>query len=528
MAASDAGRGASPPSGAVPPALEVIGVEKWFGSVHANSNINIRVAAGTIHGIIGENGAGKSTLMSVVYGYYQADSGEIRVNGKTLQIKGPEHAIASGIGMVHQHFMLVDTFTVLENIVLGVEGGRMLAPSLAAARSELERLERDFNLEVDPDAIVGELPVGVQQRVEILKALYRGADILILDEPTGVLTPQEVDHLFRILAALREQGKTIILITHKLREIMALTDEVTVMRSGEVVAQVYTAETTREDLAAMMVGRAVLLRVEKGEAHPGEVLLDVEDLSVKDHAGIARVKNISLQVRAGEILGIAGVAGNGQSELMEALPVILPRQSGHIRIKGEEIAGGTARGARNVRAAGVGHVPEDRQHMGLITSFEACESGILGYHRDEKYNGRVLMNHAAIVADVGRQMEEYDVRPPLPRLRTGAFSGGNQQKIVLGREMNRDPDILLVGQPTRGVDIGAIEFIHRRLVDMRDAGKAVLLVSVELDEILSLSDRIVVMFDGEIVGEVTQGEATEQMLGLMMAGERQTPRGSTK
>ncbi|MBT5675644.1 MAG: ABC transporter ATP-binding protein [Rhodospirillaceae bacterium] len=523
MAASDRGREASPPSGAAPPALEVIGIEKWFGTVHANSNVNVRVAPGTIHGIIGENGAGKSTLMSVVYGYYQADSGEIRVGGEPVQIKGPEHAIAAGIGMVHQHFMLVDTFTVLENIVLGVEGGRMLAPSLAAARSELQRLERDYNLEVNPDAIVGELPVGVQQRVEILKALYRGADILILDEPTGVLTPQEVDHLFRILAALREQGKTIILITHKLREIMALTDEVTVMRGGEVVAQVMTAETTREDLAAKMVGRSVLLRVEKGAAHPGAAFLEVADLCVNDHTGLARVKNVSFEVHAGEILGIAGVAGNGQSELMAALAGILPKKSGHILIKGEEIAGGTARGARNVRAAGVGHVPEDRQHMGLVTSFEACESGILGYHRDEKYNGRVLMDHTAIVADVGRQMEEYDVRPPLPRLRTGAFSGGNQQKIVLGREMDRDPDVLLVGQPTRGVDIGAIEFIHRRLVAMRDAGKALLLVSVELDEILSLSDRILVMFDGEIVGEVTQSEATEQALGLMMAGERQTP-----
>jgi len=519
MAVSEDGRGASPPSGAAPPALEVIGIEKWFGTVHANSNVTVRVAAGTIHGIIGENGAGKSTLMSVVYGYYQADAGEIRVNGETVHIKGPEHSIAQGIGMVHQHFMLVDTFTVLENIILGVESGRMLAPSLAAARDELERLERDYNLEVDPDAIVGELPVGVQQRVEILKALYRGADILILDEPTGVLTPQEVDHLFRILAALREQGKTIILITHKLREIMALTDEVTVMRGGEVVGKVNTAETTREKLAAMMVGRTVLLRIEKGEANPGDALLEIEDLSVNDRNGLPRVKNVSFSVRAGEILGIAGVAGNGQSELLEALAGILPPQSGRIRIKGEEISGSTARGPRNVRAASVGHVPEDRQRMGLVTSFEACESGILGYHRGEKYNGKILMDHAAVVADVGRQMTEYDVRPPLPRLRTGAFSGGNQQKIVLGREMDRDPDVLLVGQPTRGVDIGAIEFIHRRLVAMPDSGKAVLLVSVELDEIMSLADRILVMFNSGIV-EVAQGEATEQMLGLMMAGER--------
>jgi len=521
MTASEDGRGASLSSGAAPPALELIGIEKWFGTVHANFNVSVRIAPGTIHGIIGENGAGKSTLMSIVYGYYQADNGEILVNGQSTNIKGPQHAIASGIGMVHQHFMLVDTFTVLENIVLGVESGRMLAPSLAAARGELERLERDYNLDVDPDAIVGELPVGVQQRVEILKALYRGADILILDEPTGVLTPQEVDHLFRILAALREQGKTIILITHKLREIMALTDDVTVMRGGEVVAQVKTTETSREKLAALMVGRTVLLRVEKGEAHPGTALLEVEDLSVNDRSGLPRVKNVSFSVRSGEIVGIAGVAGNGQSELLEALAGILQPQSGHIRIKGEEISGTTARGARNVRAAGVGHVPEDRQRMGLITSFEANESGILGYHRDRKYNSAILMKHAAAVADVGRQMKEYDVRPPLPRLRTGAFSGGNQQKIVLGREMDRDPDVLLVGQPTRGVDIGAIEFIHRRLIAMRDSGKAVLLVSVELDEIMSLSDRILVMFNGEIVGEVVGSDADEQALGLMMAGERQ-------
>jgi ABC-type uncharacterized transport system ATPase subunit len=524
MATPEDGRGASPSSGAVPPALEVIGIEKWFGTVHANSNVSVRVAPGTIHGIIGENGAGKSTLMSVVYGYYQADSGEIRVAGQPVQIKGPEHAIAHGIGMVHQHFMLVDTFTVLENIVLGAESGRLLAPSLAAARDELARLERDYNLEVDPDAVVGELPVGVQQRVEILKALYRGADILILDEPTGVLTPQEVDHLFRILAALREQGKTIILITHKLREIMALTDEVTVMRGGAVVAQVQTAETTREDLAAMMVGRTVLLRVEKGEAHPGEALLEVENLSVADRTGLARVRDVSFAVRAGEIVGIAGVAGNGQSELLEALGGILPAQSGRILIKGEEIDGRLAHAPRLVRAMGLGHVPEDRQRMGLVTSFEAHESGILGYHRDEKYNGRILMDYRTITADIGELMAEYDVRPPLPHLRTGAFSGGNQQKIVLGREMNRDPDVLLVGQPTRGVDIGAIEFIHRRLVALRDSGKAILLVSVELDEIMSLSDRILVMFNGEIVGEMPAKEADEQTLGLMMAGERRPAR----
>ncbi len=518
MAPTDESQG--DPGGA-PPALELRNIEKWFGTVHANNNVAFRVERGTIHGIVGENGAGKSTLMSIVYGYYQADRGEIFINGAAAAIRGPQHAIARGIGMVHQHFMLVDTFTVLENVVLGVESGMMLRSSLTDALTELERLERDYNLEIDADAIVGDLPVGIQQRVEILKALYRGAETLILDEPTGVLTPQEVAHLFRILRALREQGKTIILITHKLREIMALTDRVTVMRQGKVVANLETAETTREELAAQMVGRTVLLRVEKTKATPGASLLEVEGLNVDDSNGVARVKDVSFTVRAGEIVGIAGVAGNGQSELLEALAGLRPTRSGRVALKGHAVEGsGRAGVARDVRGMGLGHVPEDRQRMGLITAFEASESGILGYHRDERYNGPIFLRHHAVVADVRRQMEEYDVRPVAPRLRTASFSGGNQQKIVLGRELDRHPDVLLVGQPTRGVDIGAIEFIHKRLIAMRDAGTAILLVSVELDEIMSLSDRILVMFNGEIVGELQQEEATEQALGLMMAGEQ--------
>lgn len=523
-AASKAAASARAPGhgGAVAPALELRNIDKWFGSVHANDQISLKVEPGTIHGIIGENGAGKSTLMSIVYGYYQADSGEILVGGKPVTIRGPEQAIAQGIGMVHQHFMKVDTFTVLENVVLGAETGMLLAPSLATARAELVRLERDYSLEVDPDAIVGDLPVGVQQRVEILKALFRGADTLILDEPTGVLTPQEVADLFRILRALREQGKSIVLITHKLREIMALTDNVTVMRQGAVVANVKTAETTREDLASLMVGRTVLLRVDKAPAQPGEIFLGVENLSVRDGNGVARVKGVTFDVRAGEIVGIAGVAGNGQSELLEALAGILPIEDGRVLFKGDEILSRKrTKTARQMRKIGLGHVPEDRHRMGLITSFEASESGILGYHRDTKYNSRILMDRGAVLEETARQMKEYDVRPPIPRLRTSSFSGGNQQKIVLGREMERHPDVLLVGQPTRGVDIGAIEYIHKRLIAERDAGKAILLVSVELDEIMSLADRIIVMFDGELVGELAQADATEQALGLMMAGERQ-------
>ena len=510
-----------PSGGSAVPALEVAGIQKWFGPVHANDDVSVAVAPGTIHGIVGENGAGKSTLMSIVYGYYQADGGEIRVGGEAVAIKGPEDAIGHGIGMVHQHFMLVDTFTVLENVVLGVEKGYLLRATLAEARQELERLEREYGLDVDPDAIVGSLPVGLQQRVEILKALYRGADILILDEPTGVLTPQEVDDLFRILRALRDQGRTIVLITHKLREIMALTDRVTVMRAGRVVDHVATAETDRAQLAAMMVGRSVLLRVDKDEAAPGEALLRVDNLAVRDRAGVLRVHDVSFAVHAGEIVGIAGVAGNGQSELLEALAGTLACERGSIALGGAPApAGGRAEAARAMRRRGLGHVPEDRQRMGLVTAFDASESGILGYHRERRYNPRMLMSRGTVTDAVGRTMADFDVRPPLPHLRTANFSGGNQQKIVVGREMGRSPDVLLVGQPTRGVDIGAIEFIHRKLVAMRDAGKAILLVSVELDEIMSLSDRILVMFDGAIVGEVAQADADERMLGLMMAGER--------
>ena len=514
-------------SGAAP-ALELRGIDKSFGAVHANADVSVSIAKGTIHGIVGENGAGKSTLMSIVYGYYQADAGEVRVDGTPAEIRGPADAIACGIGMVHQHFMLVDTFTVLENVILGVEGGPMLAASFETAKAELDRLERDYSLEVDPDALIGELPVGLQQRVEILKALYGGADILILDEPTSVLTPQEADHLFRILRALKDQGKTVILITHKLREIMALTDNVTVMRQGRVVAHVHTAETNREQLAEMMVGRSVLLRVEKTPASPGSAVLEVDHISVIDTSGVRRLKDVSFTVRAGEIVGIAGVAGNGQSELLEALAGIRLIDSGRIVIKGADTAAtDSSRSARDMRQLGLGHVPEDRRRMGLVISFQAYESAILGHHDHPLYTGRILMNRKAILEDVARQMRDFDVRPADPTLLTSSFSGGNQQKVVLTREMERDPDILLVGQPTRGVDIGAIEFIHRRLIAMRDAGKAILLVSVELDEIMSLSDRILVMFDGTIVGQVDQAEATERMLGLMMAGERMPMAGST-
>ncbi|WP_377277329.1 ABC transporter ATP-binding protein [Rhizobium sp. R86522] len=496
------------------PAIELIGIDKKFGAVHANKNINLTVAKGSIHGIIGENGAGKSTLMSILYGFYQADQGSIQIDGKPITIKDSQAAISSGIGMVHQHFMLVENFSVLENLMLGAEGGALLGKGTDAARAALKKLEEDYELEVDPDAIVEELPVGLQQRVEILKALYRGAEILILDEPTGVLTPAEADHLFKILGVLRDQGKTVILITHKLREIMAITDTVSVMRRGEMVATRKTAETTVEELAELMVGRRVLLHVEKKPANAGEIFLSVRNLTVKDNRGVVMVDNVSFDVRSGEIVGIAGVAGNGQSELLEAITGIRKPTSGEIWINGQNVAG---LDPAELRGIGVAHIPEDRHHMGLVLPFEESQNAILGYHRDERYGKGPFLNPDLMRKAAVEEIEKYDIRPPNPRLKTANFSGGNQQKIVVAREIERDPKLLIVGQPTRGVDIGAIEFIHKRIVETRDAGKAVLLVSVELDEIRSLSDRILVMFAGKVVGEKTP-DTGEQTLGLMMAG----------
>ena len=504
---------------AAAPAIELRGISKAFGPVQANKDISIRVMPGTIHGIIGENGAGKSTLMSILYGFYKADAGEIFINGTKTEIPDSQAAIAAGIGMVFQHFKLVQNFSVLENVVLGAEDGAMLRPSLAKARSALTNLAAEYELHVDPDAIVEELSVGHQQRVEILKALYRQADILILDEPTGVLTPAEADQLFRILDRLREEGKTIILITHKLREIMEITDTVSVMRRGEMTATVKTSDTDPEHLAEMMVGRKVLLRVDKSAAEPGEAILEVKNLRLVDDQGVERLKGIDLTLRKGEILGVAGVAGNGQSELLEVL-------GGYADATGQAVLNGvplplSGRGAdgRTRRSVGIAHVPEDRQSEGLIMEFMAWENMAFGYHHDSAYQKNALiMDNAGIQKEAEAKMQRFDVRPPNPKLRAKNFSGGNQQKIVVAREIESKPDVLLIGQPTRGVDIGAIEFIHQQIINLRDQGVAILLVSVELDEIFSLSDRIAVMFDGKLMGERMPNETNEKELGLLMAG----------
>jgi len=503
----------------VSPILELKNINKSFGHVQANKNINLKINQGTIHGIIGENGAGKSTLMSIVYGLYQADSGTISVSGKEIKLKSPRDSIESGIGMVHQHFMLVENFTVLENIVLGFEGEFVFGEKLKKAKQDLKNLCDTYKLNIDLDSVISDLSVGFRQRVEILKSLYRGAEIFILDEPTGVLTPQEVDELFKILRSLKEEGKTIVLITHKLNEIMDLTSEVSVMRQGEVVGHTKTTDTNKEKLAEMMVGRSVLLRLNKAEAKLGDVVFKVENLTVKDDLDVTRVKNVNLEIRAGEILGLAGVTGNGQTELLEALSGIRKVESGAIYLNDEKISDkDNLLDPRELKEKGLAHVPEDRQRMGLVTDFKAYENLIFGYHDQEPYSKSSILKDNDILSYSKKVMEEYDVRPRSPQLITSNFSGGNQQKIILSRELNENPKILLVGQPTRGVDIGAIEFIHQRLIDMRDKGAAILLVSVELDEVLSLSDRILVMFDGNIVGERINKDVTDRELGLLMAG----------
>ncbi len=505
-------------------AVTLNNINKKFGDVWANRNINLSIEKGSIHGIVGENGAGKSTLMSILFGFYEADNGQITINDKQVKIRSSDQAIALGIGMVHQHFMLVETLTVLENIVLGAEISWSLKKSLAPARKKLTDIAEKYGLSVPLDTPVGELPVGLQQRVEILKSLYRDADILILDEPTGVLTPQEADQLFEILNSLREQGKTIVLITHKLREIMHITDNVSVMRRGTMVAHRETAKTTPAELAELMVGRPVLLDVNKAPAVPAETKLSVQQLSLKDNRGVQLLTDINFELRAGEILGVAGVSGNGQSQLLEVLAGMRPATSGQVHLHTQKVnktySGKDLPNPKLMRQLGLSHIPEDRLSEGLIKTFSMQESAILGYSWDKSLGEGIRLEPKKITQHTEKLIEAFDVRPKNPKLKTANMSGGNQQKLIIAREMQESPEIFLVGQPTRGVDIGAIENIYKALIKARDQGTAILLVSVELDEIMALSDRIMVMNQGRIVGIVNTYETNVNELGLMMAGEK--------
>ncbi len=502
------------------------GIEKRFGAVHANRDVNLRVECGTVHGLVGENGAGKSTLMSILYGFYEADGGQISIEGRPVKIDGSAEAIRLGIGMVHQHFMLVDTLSALDNVMLGAEPSWRLNVARAEVRAKLDVLMRETGLQVNLDALVSELPVGERQRLEILKALFRGARILILDEPTAVLTPQETDALFVTLRALRARGATILLITHKLREILALCDAVTVMRAGQVVLDTAIADTSIDGLAEAMVGRRVNLGRSGADVssstEPGEVLLAVQGLGVTDVLGVARLSDVSLQLRAGEIVGIAGVSGNGQTELLDVLSGLAVPTAGTLNLAGQHFTPAHWLSTRQARSLRLAHVPEDRHRRAMVMPFAAWESAVLGYQGRRRYSGPFgWMRQRAMREDTAQMMERYDVRPRNPGLRSSNFSGGNQQKLVLAREaqfFDREPQVLLVGQPTRGVDIGAIEFIHGRLRAMRDAGGAVLLVSSELDEILALSDRVIVMNAGRISGELPIEQCTEAALGRLMGG----------
>jgi general nucleoside transport system ATP-binding protein len=494
--------------------LELRQITKSFGDVIANDHVDIVVKPGTIHAIVGENGAGKSTAMRIAYGFYTPDSGEIIVDGQVRDIKSPHDAIALGIGMVHQHFMLVETMTVAENIVLGAEPGSAVALDLKSAASQIRQLSEEFKLAVNPNEPIEHLSVGQQQRVELLKGLYRHAKLLILDEPTAVLTPLEVEEFFVILRRMREQGKTVIIITHKLSEVLAISDEVTVMRDGRVVGRVQTKETNAAELARLMVGREVLLRVEKPEPKIGDTELEVKNLSVAGNAGEKRLNGVSFEVRRGEIVGIAGVEGNGQTELIETLAGLTDpaRITGEINFEGRDLK---SLGARVRRELGIAHIPEDRHRRGLLLDFSLAENSILGVHYRPPIAG-VLIDENAVQRRAAEIIQGFDVRPPNAALPARALSGGNQQKLIIGREYHVAPKLLLVSQPTRGVDIGAIEFIHRQLVSLRDNGCAILLVSAELEEVTSLSDRLLIFHEGKIAGEVDPKTATLEQIGLLM------------
>jgi len=497
-------------------AVDMRGITKQFPGVLANNHVDFSVRPGEIHALVGENGAGKSTLMNILYGLFPPDSGEIHINGKQAHIGGPRDAIALGIGMVHQHFMLIPVFSVGENIMLGREP--VAGPDFydhARARTAINELTKRYGLALNPDARMGDLPVGLQQRAEIVKVLYRGANILILDEPTGVLTPQETKELFVVLRDLVKSGKTIIFISHKLKEVLEISDRITVMRRGKVVGHLTTKQTNEEEIATMMVGREVLLRVDKKPATPGAVVMRVENISANTDRGVPALKGVSFELRQGEILGIAGVEGNGQSELMEVLAGTRQVTGGRVLLGDRDI---TTYDARTERGAGVAFIPEDRRGTGLVLSFSIAENSILGRERSPTFSwNEFVLKLVAIKEWARRLVKEFDIRTPSIEVAARNLSGGNQQKVIVAREMGSKPKVLLAAQPTRGVDIGAIEFIHRRIVQERDEGTAVLLVSAELDEVRSLSDRIAVMYEGRIVS-IEPPDAPEDRLGLLMTG----------
>ncbi|HEX4527423.1 MAG TPA: ABC transporter ATP-binding protein [Gaiellaceae bacterium] len=497
------------------PLLELRGITKRFPGVLANDNVTVDLRAGEVHALLGENGAGKSTLMNILYGLYTPDEGEILLSGKPIDLGSTKAAIEHGIGMVHQHFMLIPVMTVAENIVLAIEPRRNGAlMDYDAARKRVRELSDRYGLVVDPDARIDRITVGQQQRVEILKALYRGAEILILDEPTAVLTPQEAQELFEIIRSLKTQGKSIIFISHKLNEVLEIADRITTLRRGVVVDTIPAEGATEEGLARMMVGREVLLRVDKTAGKPAGPLLQVEDVSVIDDRGLETVRGVSFEVHAGEILGLAGVDANGQSELIDAIAGLRHVTSGRVVIDGHDL---TNESAQEVLDASLGHIPEDRHRRGLILPFSLTENLALHAYRHAPNSRFGFLNLRKMGARARRLLKEFDVRGGRPPTPAGALSGGNQQKVVLAREIDGDPKVLIAAQPTRGLDVGAIEFVHRRLVEQRDAGRAVLLVSLELEEILSLSDRILVIYEGRIVGEFPP-TATEEELGLAMTG----------
>ena len=495
--------------------LELRNIKKAFGDCVANEDVSLKVEKGTIHAIVGENGAGKSTAMKIVYGFFNPDSGDIFFDGKPVTIRNPHDAIALGIGMVHQHFMLVDTMTVAENIILGAETGSAANLDIEKANADIKKLSGDLRLNIDPRAIIENLSVGQQQRVELLKALYRNADFLILDEPTAVLSPQEVEEFFAILRRMKAQGKTIVIITHKLEEVLAISDEVTVMRDGRTVGQVKTSETNTQELARLIVGRDVLLRVEKTDAQPAATVLEVRNLRVTGRHGLA-VEDVSFTVRAGEIVGIAGIEGNGQTELIEALAGLCRPDAGRVEFEGKDI---TYLSARELKELGIAHIPEDRHRRGLLLNSDLSENSILGVHYRAPVTAAAgVMSTSAIEKRVEEIIERFDVRPANPDLAAKSLSGGNQQKLIIGREFELDPKLLLVSQPTRGVDIGAIEFIHRKLIELRDKGRAVLLISAELEEVTALADRLLVIREGKIVGELEPKTSSFEEIGILMTG----------